>query len=194
MFAGRIAASGKSHIEHGIGTAGILIRFDAPFHLVLAAFIHNAYGLGDFGDGQIGRITPKRQAEICGVIGERGEQCVRKFFEIPWTVESVSQILDDFVTLDELTRETLVLRLADHLEHHFNAGLLYRRSDYMLRRLAPLRSYLPELATRLGYPQFIGQLEAEHKKWIVTEFRPACDPGTRIIARHVPIRFARKFT
>lgn len=164
LFAGRISASGKCHIEHGVGTAGILILFDAPFHLVLAAFIHNAYGLGDFGDGRKGRITPKRQSEICGVIGERGEQCVRRFFELPWNVGSVSQTLENFASLDEVTRETLVLRLADHLDHHQNSGLLYHRSDHMLTRLAPMRPNLSEMAKRLGYPQFIEHFDAVYAK------------------------------
>jgi len=173
LFTGLLAGSGKSHLEHGVGTAGILVSIGAPLHLIQAAFVHNAYGLADFGDGLARTITPRRQAEVRHVIGERAEKCVRRFREISWKADNVARMLGQFEQLDELTRETLVLRLADHLEHHLDAGLLYRSSDFMLQTMVLLRPYLPELATRLGYPQFIEYFESAHKA-LDSRQVPAC--------------------
>ena len=154
LFSALYTGSGKSHIEHGVGTAGILVSVGAPVHLIQAAFVHNAYGLADFGDGYRQAVTARRRSELRAAIGERAEECVRTFGEMSWNAKSVTQMLDAFDRLDANTRETLLLRLADHLEHHLDGGFLYRNSDYMLELSKSLRPHLHELANRLGFPRF----------------------------------------
>lgn len=164
IFTGLLSGSGKSQWEHGIGTAGILVLVGAPLHLIQAAFVHNVYGLGDFGDGHLRVVTPRRRAEVRQAIGDRAERCVARFREIAWSADGVARMLERFDDIDELTRDTLVLRLADHLEHHLDGGVLYRPSDLLLQRAAPLRPLLPELARRLGYPQFGDYLEESYRE------------------------------
>jgi (p)ppGpp synthase/HD superfamily hydrolase len=181
IFTGLLSGSGKSQWEHGIGTAGILVLVGAPLHLIQAAFVHNVYGLGDFGDGHLRVVTPRRREVVRQAIGERAERCVERFREIAWNVDGVARMLEQFDDIDELTRETLVLRLADHLEHHLDAGLLYRPSEMLVQRAAPLRLLLPELARRLGYPQFVDYLERSYQETDSREVPDCLHHGTPML-------------
>jgi (p)ppGpp synthase/HD superfamily hydrolase len=158
LFASRQTGSGKSHVSHGVGTAGILVAVGAPIHLIRAAFVHNAYGLGDFGDGYLRIETPQRRHEVRQVIGARAEACVQKFRDGSW-IKELPNTLESFDQLDTASRDYLLIHVADWLEHHLDAGILYRPSDYMLRKSREMRTQVAELARKLGYPQLVDYLE-----------------------------------
>jgi (p)ppGpp synthase/HD superfamily hydrolase len=157
LFAGTMTASGKPHISHGIGTASILASLGAPPHVVLAGMIHNAYGMGDFGDNLKGP-TEQRRNEVRKITGQQAEQCIERFHQTrPWTREMIEQMSNQFEDLDETGRDTLQIRLADDLEHHLDYGLVYRVNGVMLKRARERRDYTLLVAKQLHLPQ----LEAE---------------------------------
>jgi len=159
LFAGIMTASGKPHISHGIGTASILAAFDAPRHVVLAGMIHNAYGMGDFGDN-LKVPTEQRRYEVREVIGQQAELCVERFYQtMPWTREKIAQFSNQFETLDETGRDTLLIRLADDLEHHLDLGMVYRVNGLMLQRARERRDYTLRLAERLQLPQLTAEFQ-----------------------------------
>ena len=159
LFAGTMTASGKPHISHGIGTASILAVFGAPRHAVLAGMIHNAYGMGDFGDNLKGP-TEQRRNEVSKVVGQQAEQCIYRFHQTkPWTRERITQFSDQFETLDEMDRDTLLIRLADDLEHHLDLGLVYRVNGFMLGRARERRNYTLLLAKQLQLPQLAAEFQ-----------------------------------
>jgi (p)ppGpp synthase/HD superfamily hydrolase len=159
IFAGMMTGSGKPHLAHGLGTASILLWLGAPQHVVLAGMVHNAYGMGDFGDGLKGP-TGERRREVNRILGTQAEACVLRFHEVkPWTAEQAARILEQFEALDETGRNTLLIRLADDLEHHLDCGLHYRESKWMLDQAAKRRPCTLLLARQLQLPQLVAEFE-----------------------------------
>ena len=78
VFTGQFQRSGKSQIEHGVGTASMLCALGAPAAVVAAGVIHNIYRIGDYGDGQRG-ITDLRRKETIGHVGVEVENPLHGF-------------------------------------------------------------------------------------------------------------------
>jgi hypothetical protein len=165
LFAGMMTGSGKPHLAHGIGTSSILLWLGAPRHVVLAGLIHNAYGMGDFGDNGKG-ATEERREEVRGRLGTAAEACVLRFHEMkPWTAGMAAQFSERFATLDTLDRETLMIRVADELEHHLDYGLHYRVSKWMLDEAALRRPHTLSLARQLRLPQLVAEFERVYAEY-----------------------------
>ncbi len=159
LFAALYTGSGKPHVSHGAGTASILLSIGAPFELLPAALLHNVYSLGNFGDSLGAARTERRRAEVRSAIGTFAELRVSRFFEMRWAPADIEGYLERFAALDEVARDTILIRLADELEHNLYAGLRYRENKAALKRALEWRAYVPVLATELGYPQLIERFD-----------------------------------
>ena len=157
LFAGLMTGSGKPQLSHGIGTASILASFDAPRHVVVAGMIHGAYGLGMFGDKASG-LTEQRRSEVRKIVGQAAEQCVEAYYRMsPWTRETVARISSRLEELDQTERDTLLIHLADDLEHHLDLGLLYRGNGVMLKQARERRGATAQILERLRLPELAAQ-------------------------------------
>jgi hypothetical protein len=92
-------------------------------------------------------------------LDEHAESCVARFYELGWSIKHVEEYLRDLDKLDALTLDTILIKIADELEHSLDGGFLFRGNDFLLKNSRARRAYIPELASRIGYPQFIERFE-----------------------------------
>ena len=159
LFTCRFVSSGKTSITHVVGTASILSSLDAPAKVVAAGLLHNAYQNGDFGHGPKGITDLKREQVRCAV-GREVEQYVARFATLRWNKETIPAICESLAELDPLDREVVLIRLADHLEHHLDRGVLYS-DDVNRKRLMDCNDHMPtmvEIAQQLGFPALATEL------------------------------------
>jgi (p)ppGpp synthase/HD superfamily hydrolase len=151
LFSGQYAGSGKPHLCHDVGTASVLASMGTSSATVAAGLLHNAYYNGDFGDGTRG-VTAARRAEIVSAVGVEVEERIGRFATLVWTVDGVERLRDSLAQLDAVTKDAVLLRLADHVDHHSDRGIAYRRDRREQRSFdrgaTPL---LVEIASYLGY-------------------------------------------
>lgn len=150
LFSGRYRANGKPFLAHLIGTASILAGQSSPAHIVVAGLLHAAYMQGDFGDRHDG-ITEARQAYVAQAVGDQVEAVVAHYTSFVWNTENIFAIRDKLSTLDQATRQVLLIRLANELEDHLDFGMLYCKKDQHARKKTS-PNLLVEVAKGLGHP------------------------------------------
>lgn len=123
-FSGCFQPSGKLLIAHGVGTASILASLRLPVEVVIAGLLHNLYQNGDFGDGRQS-LTTTRRDQVQRLIGTDAEQYVARFATLSWNSQTISAIREQPHALGSLDYHTVLLRLADQLEHLLDRDLLY---------------------------------------------------------------------
>ncbi len=174
LFSGRFQPSGKTLISHGVGTASILTSLRLPGEVVAAGLIHNAYLNGDFGDGK--RFISKSKREyVRHAVGEEIEQYVARFATLKWKPENISAIRDKVNELNPVDRNTVLIRLADHLEHLLDLDVLYYK-DIGRKRYTTDTRIVEEVAESLGFPNLSAEIKQSYAETtlakIPVEFTP----------------------
>jgi len=172
VFTGQFQRSGKSQIEHGVGTASMLCALGAPAAVVAAGVIHNIYRIGDYGDGQRG-ITDLRRKETIGHVGVEVENPLHGFHSLMESQKTITEMLDNLETFSEMDRQVLLIRLAEEFDNHWDLNWLYRDE------VENCRNYLTEngpsmvtMAEKLGYPQLASELTRVFKESRTVDFSP----------------------
>jgi (p)ppGpp synthase/HD superfamily hydrolase len=156
LFAGRLRSTGNTFLAHLVGTASITAMLGGDVDLVLAALLHAAYAVGDFGDGIRG-VAPAHRALVCEVIGARAEDLVRAYQEQSWQAADIEALCARVDALDAGERSLLLLRLANELEDHRDRGMAMSGA----RRQSLYRDSFPALvamAERLRQPALAAAL------------------------------------
>ncbi len=168
LFAGQFQSSGKTQIEHGVGTASVLCSLELPAELVAAGIVHNVYGTGDFGDGKTG-VSSLRRRMVRKALGNKVEEYVHGFFTSRARLRklSVSQI----DALSEIGRGVMLLSLAEQLDHHIDLGRIYhrRKKETYQKFIRQKRDTMFELAERLGFPALASELDRVFRETLSTE-------------------------
>jgi len=155
LFTGLFLPSGKTFIDHLVGTASILASLHVSADLVTAGVIHAAYLHGNFGGRQKG-ISEANRKQVRKAVGEKVEEYVARYDRMLWGPQTMSVLRD---TLDELTpiaRDVLLMHLANELEHNLDLGSLYRENwpEY-IERYGPL---MVVMAEKLGFPALSAEM------------------------------------
>jgi UDP-N-acetylmuramyl pentapeptide synthase len=149
LFTGLFLPSGKTFIDHLVGTASILASLHVSTDLVIAGLIHAAYLHGNFGGIRKG-ISGTTRKQVRDAVGEKVEEYVERYERIPWGPNTIP-VLEE--TLDELTpfdRDVLLMRLANDFEHNLDLGSLYRENwPLYIKRHG---SAMVAMAEKLGFP------------------------------------------
>lgn len=149
LFSGCFQPSGKLLIAHVVGTASILASLRLPVEVIAAGLLHNLYQNGDFRDGRR-NITNARRARVQRVVGKDVEQYVARFATLPWNSQAISIIRERPYELEPIDHQTVLLRLADRLEHLLDLDPLY--SNEVSRRVYVDRGPTAiDIATQLGF-------------------------------------------
>jgi (p)ppGpp synthase/HD superfamily hydrolase len=156
LFSGYFQSSGKPLIAHVVGTASILASLRLPVEVVAAGLLHNAYENGDFGDGRWS-LSDARRARVQDVVGKEVEQYVARFATLRWDSQTVTVIRDMPHELKPLDHHTILLYLADQLEHLLDLNVLYR-SDSGRRRYVESGPAAIDIAERLGFSTLATEL------------------------------------
>ena len=138
LFSARFQSSGRVFLAHLVGTASLLVSLEQPTHLVAAGLLHNAYGRGDFGDGQRGP-PDERRAVIRELVGPRVEELLARFAAHPWDPEQ----------LRRCDREVQVLLVVEQLEKVPELPLTYPPEDPAREELQQKLQWMADLAREL---------------------------------------------
>lgn len=153
LFSACYDSSLKPFVVHGIGTASVLASIRQPAAVVAAGILHNVYWNGNFGDGTRG-ISRRKQEELRRRLGIDVEQYLERFGSLKWTEQTLPGIVNDFDRLDDVTRTTIVIRLADHVDHFYDEAMALSPNAANRQKLeARKMPFLVELSEKVGFPE-----------------------------------------
>jgi hypothetical protein len=159
LFTTLYRPSGKSNLEHLVGTASILGRLRVPIDLLGAALLHPAYSYGDFG-GLAAGISRRKRGIVRRAVGAEAEAHVARYITIRSSLASVSALHAAFPALDRIGRNVALIRLADVLEDHLDQGILYCPNAAARRKSCRrMRPELVTMAEELGFPVLASEID-----------------------------------
>ncbi|MEN8106982.1 MAG: DUF6817 domain-containing protein [Pseudomonadota bacterium] len=150
LFAGLYRPSGKTFLDHVVGTASIVHEIQGKPALTAAGLLHSAYTHGDFGFA--GRLSVRlRSKRMIDAVGGEVEAYVRMYTEPPWNMHSTGELPGRIDDMTPAEREVVLLRVANELEDHLNGGTLYCYNAAKHKgKLEERRELLSGLAHKLG--------------------------------------------
>jgi UDP-N-acetylmuramyl pentapeptide synthase len=155
LFTGLFLPSGKTFIDHLVGTASILASLRVSTDLVIAGLIHAAYLHGNFGVIRKG-ISESKRKQVRHVVGETVEAYVERYERNPWGPTTIPVLCEALDSLDPLDRNVLLMRLANDFEHNLHLGSLYRENwpQYIKRHGCTMVA----MAEKLGFPSLSAEM------------------------------------
>jgi (p)ppGpp synthase/HD superfamily hydrolase len=158
LFSGQSRGSGKSFVDHLVGTASIVARHGGSPVATAAALLHAAYDLGDFGDGLEGPAAPRR-SELRQTVGEDVEAHVHAYAQLPWKDATIARVLATLAAASAFDRAVLLMRVANELEDHLDLGIRYcRNASDRLKRLERRGEPTIAVAVALGHEALAREL------------------------------------
>jgi hypothetical protein len=118
LFSGQYRRSHRTFISHTVGTASIVAEVDGRRELVLAALLHAAYSVGDWGRTPARGANRGMRAEVKNVVGSDAEQLIWRYTSFPRRLEALRSWAEAAATSpsDGLARDLVILRLANQVE------------------------------------------------------------------------------
>jgi (p)ppGpp synthase/HD superfamily hydrolase len=170
LFTGLFLPSGKTFIDHLVGTASILASLHVPVEVVTAGLIHAAYLHGDFGDGSNG-ISEAKRTEVRSAVGEAIEEYVDRYNRLLWSPEKILSLHKSPSSLSPVDRNALLMRLVNEFEHELDLGGLYVRhnreeQEWHQRYIENYGHLMAQLAERLGFPSLSTEMTSTFEKVI----------------------------
>ena len=168
LFTGAFRPSGKTFIDHLVGTASILCSIQARIELVAAGLLHAAYARGDFG-GFPPALPAKRQ-QVRSAVGAKAEEYVFRYTNLEWHDDHIRGLHDRIDTLDGIDREVVLMRLANELEDCVDLGVVYCcNSESRKSSLRSCGGLMVEMANRLGHPALAVEMEHAFRATVLAE-------------------------
>lgn len=162
LFTGKYMSNGEPFLNHPVGVAGVLAAIKRPGHVIAAGLLHSVYAQGDFGDGRRG-IWPSRRRLICEAVGEAVERQIVAYQQLKWTPVTIPAIKERLTSSDPPDADAVLMRLANELEHHTSASILYVGPSEC-RRVVEYGALMVEMAETLGFPSLAAQIAEMHRK------------------------------
>jgi len=159
LFVGRMHASGKEYLAHGIGVASALVSCGAEIDVVIAGLLHGAYRWGDFAWW---RPTLRlRRDWLRRRLGRHAEDLVHRFLLFPWSPAAVADLTARRTELAPAERTVLLLRLVSDLDNFRGGAALHAvDAEQRCRRMRAAGADLVALADAIGQPALAAALEA----------------------------------
>jgi hypothetical protein len=124
LFAGQMRSSGKTFLEHLVGTASATGAVGGRPALVHAALLHAAYTFGEFGAGKRSAAESKRAA-VRAVIGGEAEELIAEYAALGYSANTIQDWLQRAHALSPHEHDLAVLRLANEVDEHIDLGTRY---------------------------------------------------------------------
>ena len=166
LFTGMFLPSGKSFIDHLVGTASVLASLRVRVELIIAGLIHAAYLHGNFGGVRKG-ISDATRRQVQSAVGPDVEKYVVRYELMPWDPSIFPRLHDNIDNLDPLDRDVLLMRLANDFEHNLDLGSLYRDNWY--RYIKQYGSAMISMAEKLGFPSLSAEMAQVFKDIVSTQ-------------------------
>lgn len=150
LFSGLYRPSGKTFLDHVVGTASIVHEIQGNPALTAAGLLHSAYSHGDF--GFIGRMSTRARCKrMVDSVGSEVEVYVRMYTELPWSMRRARELAGRIDDMTPAEREVVLLRVVNELEDHLDGGTLYCYFAAKHKgKLEQRRELLSDLAYGLG--------------------------------------------
>ncbi len=161
LFTGLFLPSGKTFIDHLVGTASVLASLHVPVEMVTAGLIHAAYLHGNFGGIRKG-ISETTRNQVRLAVGPEVEEYVVRYERMPWDPEIFPVLLDTIDKLSRIDRDVLLMRLANDLEHNLDFGSLYR--DNWREYIQHGGPAMVSMAEKLGFPSLSAEMASVFKE------------------------------
>ena len=153
---------GEPFVTHLIGTASILVRYRAPFPVVLAGLLHAAYDFGEFGGLRRG-ITPARRRRVRAIVGDEAETVIYRYTRFAWNSQVMESLPRLLPGMSENDRNIVLMRLANELEEGMGVSLLYCHPETRRQRVDNLALCIP-VAEAMGLPDLAAELKESHRR------------------------------
>ena len=124
LFAGQIRSSGKTFLEHLVGTASAVAGVGGRPALVHAALLHATYTFGEFGDGRR-NVAESKRAAVRAVIGDDAEELVADYAGLGYSADTIQDWQQRAHILNPREHDLAVLRLANEVDEHIDLGTRY---------------------------------------------------------------------
>lgn len=161
VFPGFFRASGKTLVDHLVGTASILADAGARDQVIAAGLLHAVYVFGEFGANFSGESPTKRE-QVERWISKDVEDLCARYTSFEWNEKTIPVIRQSVERMNALEREVLLMRLANELEDHLDLGILYCRNADERRRSAMARvGPTCEIARAAGFADLASSIERE---------------------------------
>ena len=166
LFTGLFLPSGKTFIDHLVGTASVLASLHAPVELVTAGLIHAAYLHGNFGGLRKG-ISATTRTHVRLAVGAEVEEYVVRYERMPWNPKFFPLLRDTLDELSAIDRDVLLMRLANDLEHNLDRGSLYR--DNWREYIQHAGPAMVSMAEQLGFPSLSAEMASVFGDMVLAE-------------------------
>lgn len=197
LFSGIYSVSGKESISHNVGTASILCCLGQQAEVISAGLLHNAYGGGEF-DLARNKIEDKRKF-IISRINEEVEKYLYQFYILDYNYNSGWR--KDFLKNPESIKSediriktTLLIIIADTLEHNLNSDFLWR-GDWQKRLIffQNNKDNLINMANILGYPLLGSKLKKNIENNIKNKDKILINTSNKRVEIIVPKSYRKKW-
>ncbi len=163
LFTGLFLPSGKTFIDHLVGTASILTSLHVPVEVVAAGLLHAAYLHGDFGSIKKG-ISNAKRVQLRQVLGDAVEEYIARYDRLLLTPQNISSLNDTLDQLSPIDRYVVLMRLANEFEHHLDFGGLYfahgeKQQRGYQRYMESRGPQLVTMAERLGFRSLAAEMQ-----------------------------------
>lgn len=162
LLHGLFRPEGEHFVTHLVGTASILVRYEARLPIVLAGLLHAVYDFGEFGGLRRG-FTPRRRKLVRDVVGDETEGIVHRYTCYPWTMPVVESLPGRITELSQEERELVLMRLANELEEGADVSLLYCPPEARQHRAHHLGLSIP-VAEAMGLTAMAAELRAGQER------------------------------
>jgi hypothetical protein len=174
LYSGYFSADLRPFVCHTVGVAGVIANLGQPAEIVAAALLHNVYGNGDFGDGAYNLASTGRRRVVNRAVGVAVEDIVHRFHLRRVQLDTDDVYRARIEGLEQQQREVLLLDLADIVEKHVDASVLFHGDGSWISE--PVRrhhAFLVDLARRIGEPLLATMLEERYADVSETAQLPA---------------------
>lgn len=192
IFAAASRGSGRSFVDHLVGTASGTLLGGGDASDVAAALVHAAYEQGDFGDWRSGSTKRHRQM-IRSRLGSEVEGVVYRYHELGWGYETAKVCLGRIHELSDLDRRVLLIRVANALDDCLFEGLVVSNKQSLSEYSRPAMETVASIAKHVATPALVECLneEAARKSSKISELLILGGVGSRV---QVPLSFRRRRT
>lgn len=153
LNSGLVTGGGKPTITHCVGAASLAFHYGAPFDVMTAAILHDAYLVGDWGRLRRG-LGEENRAEVRAIIGDHAESLVHGFALLPTRTDGIAALASRPEPYTETERNVVRVKMLELLDHLLDLGsvLFFRNTAKVRAHFVEQGEHLCRLAERCELP------------------------------------------
>jgi (p)ppGpp synthase/HD superfamily hydrolase len=151
LFASRDRPTGKSFVDHLIGTASITLIGGGEANSVAAALVHAAYDQGIFPD-RTGGPTSQHRAWLAAQLGPQVEHIVYGYHTLGWSATTARLLAEQAGQWTKDEQRVMLIRVANEVDDASFGGLTLCRKHESATHQREVLEIVASLAPLVGTP------------------------------------------